>query len=101
LKATRVIRHIVSKNNAACIAIEHDIQIADALADRIMLFEGSPGIKGQTVGPLTKKIALNRFLKEIDVTFRRDSETGRARLNKLGSRLDRDQRKNEAYYHDF
>ncbi|MHA1977385.1 MAG: ribosome biogenesis/translation initiation ATPase RLI [Candidatus Hodarchaeales archaeon] len=101
LKATRVIRHIVSKNGAACIAIEHDIQIADALADRIMLFEGTPGLRGQTVGPLSKKAALNRFLKEIDVTFRRDSETGRARLNKLGSRLDRDQRKNDAYYHDF
>ncbi|MHA1995007.1 MAG: ribosome biogenesis/translation initiation ATPase RLI [Candidatus Hodarchaeales archaeon] len=101
LKATRVIRHIVSKNNAACIAIEHDIQIADALADRVMLFEGTPGYIGQTVGPLSKKDALNRFLQEIDVTFRRDSETGRARLNKLGSRLDRDQRKNNAYYHDF
>ncbi len=101
LKATRVIRHIVSKNSAACIAIEHDIQIADALADRVMLFEGIPGIMGQTVGPLSKKAALNRFLKEIDVTFRRDPDTGRARLNKLGSRLDRDQRKNDAYYHDF
>ncbi len=101
LNATRVIRHIVSKNNAACIAIEHDIQIADALADRIMLFEGTPGSIGQTVGPLSKKAGLNRFLKEIDVTFRRDPETGRARLNKLGSRLDRDQRKNDAYYHDF
>ena len=100
LKATRVIRHIVSKNRAACIAIEHDIQIADALADRIMLFEGIPGRKGQTVGPLSKKAGLNRFLKRIDVTFRRDAETGRARLNKLGSRLDRDQRKNDAYYHD-
>ncbi|MHA1513810.1 MAG: ribosome biogenesis/translation initiation ATPase RLI, partial [Candidatus Hodarchaeales archaeon] len=101
LKATRVIRHIVSKNNAACIAIEHDIQIADALADRIMLFEGFSGQKGNTIGPMPKKAGLNRFLKKIDVTFRRDAETGRARLNKLGSRLDREQRKNDAYYHDF
>jgi ATP-binding cassette subfamily E protein 1 len=101
LKATRVIRHIISKNNAACLAIEHDIQIADALADRIMLFEGNPGVVGTTHGPLNKKAGLNRFLKRIDVTFRRDPETGRARLNKLGSRLDRDQRKNQAYYHDF
>ncbi|MCK4849492.1 MAG: ribosome biogenesis/translation initiation ATPase RLI, partial [Candidatus Heimdallarchaeota archaeon] len=101
LKATRVIRHIISKNNAACIAIEHDIQIADALADRIMLFEGSPGHKGNTIGPMPKKAGLNRFLRKIDVTFRRDAETGRARLNKLGSRLDREQRENDAYYHDF
>lgn len=101
LNATRVIRHIVSKNNAACMAIEHDIQIAEALSDRIMLFEGNPGYFGKTVGPLTKKDGLNRFLRRIDITFRRDPETGRARLNKKGSQLDRLQREMEAYYHDF
>jgi ATP-binding cassette subfamily E protein 1 len=101
LNATRVIRHIISKNNAACIAIEHDIQIAEALSDRIMLFEGKSGHIGNTVGPLTKRAGLNRFLKRIDVTFRRDPETGRARLNKKGSQLDRRQREIEAYYHDF
>ncbi len=101
LNATRVIRHIISKNNAACIAIEHDIQIAEALSDRVMLFEGKPGHIGNTVGPLAKRAGLNRFLKRIDVTFRRDPETGRARLNKKGSQLDRHQREIEAYYHDF
>jgi ATP-binding cassette subfamily E protein 1 len=101
LNATRVIRHIVSKNRAACIAIEHDIQIAEALADTILLFEGEPGYSGKTIGPLSKKEGLNRFLKRINITFRRDPETGRARLNKLGSRLDREQRKIEAYYYDL
>jgi len=101
LNATRVIRHIISKNDAACLAIEHDIQIADALADRILLFEGMPGIHGVTIGPLGKKDGLNRFLKRIDVTFRRDSETGRARLNKKGSQLDKMQRTIESYYHDI
>ncbi len=101
LNATRVIRHIISKNRAACIAIEHDIQIAEALADRIMLFEGKPGFDGKTFGPFSKREGLNRFLKGIDITFRRDPETGRARLNKKGSRLDREQREMKAYYHDL
>jgi ATP-binding cassette subfamily E protein 1 len=101
LNATRVIRHIVSKNRAACIAIEHDIQIAEALADTILLFEGEPGYSGRTIGPLSKKKGLNRFLSRINITFRRDPETGRARLNKLGSRLDREQREIEAYYYDI
>jgi ATP-binding cassette subfamily E protein 1 len=101
LNATRVIRHIVSKNRAACIAIEHDIQIAEALADTILLFEGEPGYFGKTVGPLSKKEGLNRFLHRINITFRRDPETGRARLNKLGSRLDREQREIGAYYYDL
>ncbi|UCE14751.1 MAG: ATP-binding cassette domain-containing protein, partial [Candidatus Heimdallarchaeota archaeon] len=101
LNATRVIRHIISKNKAACIAIEHDIQIADALADRIMLFEGNPGYNGETLGPFSKREGLNHFLKRINVTFRRDPETGRARLNKRGSRLDREQRELDAYYYDL
>jgi ATP-binding cassette subfamily E protein 1 len=101
LNATRVIRHIVSKNRAACIAIEHDIQIAEALADTILLFEGEPGYSGTTIGPFSKKEGLNRFLKRINITFRRDPETGRARLNKLGSRLDREQRELDTYYYDL
>lgn len=101
LNATRVVRHIVSKNRAACIAIEHDIQIADALADRIMLFEGNPGHNGETIGPFSKREGLNHFLKRINVNFRRDPETGRARLNKRGSRLDREQRELDAYYYDL
>ncbi|MFX1282059.1 MAG: ribosome biogenesis/translation initiation ATPase RLI [Promethearchaeota archaeon] len=101
LNATRVIRHIVSKNRAACIAIEHDIQIAEALSDRILLFEGEPGYSGNTVGPFSKREGLNHFLERINITFRRDPETGRARLNKLGSRLDRAQREIEAYYYDL
>lgn len=101
LNATRVIRHIVSKNRAACIAIEHDIQIAEALSDTILLFEGEPGYSGMTFGPFSKKEGLNRFLKRINITFRRDPETGRARLNKLGSRLDREQRELDTYYYDL
>ncbi|MFX0016587.1 MAG: ribosome biogenesis/translation initiation ATPase RLI [Candidatus Hermodarchaeota archaeon] len=101
LNATRVIRHIISKNKAACIAIEHDIQIAEALADTILLFEGNPGYQGKTVGPFSKREGMNRFLKRINTTFRRDPETGRARLNKPGSRLDREQRVIGAYYYDL
>ena len=100
LNATRIIRHIIPKNRAACIAIEHDIQIAEALADRILLFEGDPGYTGETIGPFSKREGLNHFLKRINITFRRDPETGRARLNKRESRLDREQREIEAYYHD-
>ena len=35
---------------------------------------------------------MNLFLETIDVTFRRDPKTGRARLNKKDSQLDKAQR---------
>ncbi|MHA1239315.1 MAG: ATP-binding cassette domain-containing protein, partial [Promethearchaeota archaeon] len=88
----QIIRTITKRNNAVAICIEHDIQIADSLIDRLLLFTGKPGVHGKTIGPLNKREGMNLFLKEIDVTFRRDTRTGRARLNKKGSQLDRAQR---------
>jgi len=98
LKATRVIRYWAQKNHAV-IAIEHDIQIADAISDRLMLFFGEPGISGRATSPLGKRDGMNQFLKSLDITFRRDEETGRARINKKDSRLDRDQRRLNEYYY--
>jgi ATP-binding cassette subfamily E protein 1 len=88
----QIIRTITKRNAAVAICIEHDIQIADAIIDRLLLFTGKPGILGKTIGPLNKREGMNLFLKTIDVTFRRDPKTGRARLNKKGSRLDKVQR---------
>ncbi|MBY9005279.1 MAG: ribosome biogenesis/translation initiation ATPase RLI [Candidatus Lokiarchaeota archaeon] len=87
----QIIRTVTKRNNAVSICIEHDIQIADALIDRLLLFAGKPGVYGKTIGPLLKKEGMNKFLKSIDVSFRRDPKTGRARLNKKGSQLDRNQ----------
>jgi ATP-binding cassette subfamily E protein 1 len=98
LKATRVIRHWAQRNNSV-IAIEHDIQIADAIADRLVLFFGNPAVHGRATAPLTKRDGMNTFLKSLDITFRRDEETGRARINKKDSRLDREQRRIDEYYY--
>ena len=98
LKMTRVIRHHASKESAAIIAIEHDIQIADAISDQIMVFEGEPGKHGYSRGPLPKRDGMNHFLKLLGITFRRDPETGRARINKPHSRLDREQREIGEYF---
>ncbi|MFQ5979073.1 MAG: ribosome biogenesis/translation initiation ATPase RLI [Candidatus Heimdallarchaeota archaeon] len=98
LKATRVIRHWAQRNHAI-LSIEHDIQIADAIADRLMLFFGEPGVYGKGTSPLGKQDGMNRFLKSLDITFRRDEETGRARINKKDSRVDRDQRRINEYYY--
>ena len=92
IKIGQIIRTISKKANAVAIVIEHDLQIADSLIDRLLLFTGKPGVHGRTVGPLSKKEGMNEFLKVLDITFRRDSKTGRARLNKKDSKKDREQR---------
>jgi len=42
---------------------------------------------------------MNMFLKDVGVTFRRDPETRRPRVNKEGSRLDRLQKETGEYYY--
>jgi ATP-binding cassette subfamily E protein 1 len=100
LNVSSVIRTNTKRAHATTICIEHDIQITDALADRMLLFTGTPGREGHTIGPLEKKEGMNRFLKELDITFRRDEDTGRARINKKNSQLDRYQRQTDQYFYE-
>jgi ATP-binding cassette subfamily E protein 1 len=95
LKIAEIIRTHTKSSNASSICIEHDIQITDQLADRLLIFLGSSGKSGNTVGPLNKRDGMNT----LDVTFRRDEETGRARINKKGSSIDQTQRINGEFYY--
>ncbi len=42
---------------------------------------------------------MNEFLKRVGLTYRRDINTGRPRVNKPGSKLDREQKEKGAYYY--
>jgi ATP-binding cassette subfamily E protein 1 len=48
---------------------------------------------------MKKADAMNRFLKSLDMTFRRDERTLRPRVNKLQSRLDKVQKVSGNYYY--
>ncbi|MHA1727426.1 MAG: ribosome biogenesis/translation initiation ATPase RLI [Promethearchaeota archaeon] len=99
LKIGEIIRAHTNRSNSTCICVEHDIQIVDSIADRLLIFLGDPGKNGYTQGPMKKRDGMNEFLKSLDITFRRDEETGRARINKKGSHLDQKQRANGEYYY--
>jgi ATP-binding cassette subfamily E protein 1 len=98
LTASRVIREIVEERKGYAFVVEHDLTAAHLLADAVMIFQGVPGVKGEANPPTTFGEGVNTFLKELDVTFRRDPETGRLRANKPGSRIDRIQREKGEYY---
>ena len=42
---------------------------------------------------------MSTFLKDLKITFRRDKETKRPRVNKLDSYLDREQKESGEYYY--
>lgn len=97
--ATKVIKRFAENNDVTMLVIDHDIYMIDLLADRLLVFDGEPGVHGEVHGPFEMREGMNRFLSSLDITFRRDEETRRPRVNKPESNLDREQKKIGEYYY--
>jgi len=99
LSMARTIRRIVEERDVTAFVVEHDVVAQDFIADRLMIFTGEPGTQGTANPPISLRKGMNAFLKEMEVTFRRDPATKRPRVNKEGSKLDRHQKKLGEYYY--
>ena len=99
LNMARTIRRVVEARNVTAFVVEHDVVAQDFIADRLMIFTGEPGIKGTANPPTSLRDGMNMFLKEMNVTFRRDPATKRPRVNKEGSKLDNFQKEIGEYYY--
>ena len=95
----KFIQRFTKSNGKSALIIDHDIQLIDLVSDRLVMFEGNPGIKGTGTSPTTKEIGMNNFLESLSISFRRDETTGRPRVNKDSSRLDRQQKTAGNYYY--
>jgi len=99
LAMARAIRRITKMSAVTAFVVEHDIVAQDFIADTLMVFAGEAGRRGHGGRPMRLEEGMNAFLGEMGVTFRRDPETKRPRVNKEGSRLDREQKKTGRYYY--
>jgi ATP-binding cassette subfamily E protein 1 len=99
LRAAKLIRSHVENTEKSAFIVDHDLQLIDSIADRVMVFEGEGGVKGEGKAPCALRDGMNRFLKTLDITFRRDPQTGRARANKPDSQKDREQKDAGRYYY--
>jgi ATP-binding cassette subfamily E protein 1 len=95
----KAVRHLVDSRQAYAFVVEHDIVTQDFLADRMMVFNGVPGARGLSANPMPLREAMNAFLSEMDITFRRDPDTKRPRINKLDSKLDKEQKNSREFYY--
>ncbi|MEM3064165.1 MAG: ribosome biogenesis/translation initiation ATPase RLI [Candidatus Nitrosotenuis sp.] len=95
----KFIQRFVRSYAKSAIIIDHDIQLMDLISDSMVIFEGISGLEGHASSPLTKSEAMNRFLRSLEITFRRDEQTLRPRVNKLGSRLDKQQKDSGHFYY--
>ena len=96
---TKVLNRFAENNNKTALVVDHDIYMIDMLSQRLVVFEGKPSVYGEAHGPFSMEDGMNRFLKNLGITFRRDEETRRPRVNNLGSRLDREQKESGNYYY--
>jgi ATP-binding cassette subfamily E protein 1 len=97
--AAKVMRRFAESTERSVLVVDHDIYLIDLLSERLIVFEGEPGVLGIAYPPYEMREGMNVFLKGIGITFRRDEETRRPRVNKPGSRLDRAQRDSGEYYY--
>lgn len=90
--ASRVIKRFIMHNKKTAFIVEHDFIMATYLADRVIVFDGKPGIDAHANKPESLLTGCNTFLKNLDVTFRRDPTNYRPRINKKDSQLDQEQK---------
>ena len=99
MKTAKTIRRFMENRGKSALIVDHDIYFIDYISDGILCFGGEPGTKGIVEGPYKMREGMNIFLERVDVTFRRDKNTHRPRVNKPGSRLDREQKSKKEYYY--
>ncbi len=99
LKVAEVIKEFTEKKGTATIVVDHDVQFMDYIADVMLVFEGLSGKEGHVHGPCSKEEGMNRVLKMLNITYRKDKQTGRAQINKPESQLDREQKKEGRFYY--
>lgn len=99
IAVAKFLQKFVRSFGKSAIVIDHDLQLMDLISDSMVIFEGESGASGQATSPMPKADAMNRFLKSLDMSFRRDEKSLRPRVNKLESRLDKDQKSSGNYYY--
>ncbi len=99
LKLSKYLEKFSHEKEASVLIVDHDLLLIDTLSNRVMAFSGESGKFGQASSPMELRKGLNSFLKKMELTFRRDPETGRPRANKLGSVKDREQKAQGEYYY--
>lgn len=99
LRMAKVLNRVIKERETTAFVVDHDVLTIDYISNRLLVFYGKPGKMGKTLGPIDMRRGMNKFLKEVGITFRRDPHTGRPRVNKSGSRMDREQKEEGEHYY--
>ena len=128
ISSAKIIKRFILHAKKTAFVVEHDFIMATYLADRVIVYEGSPGLDCTATSPTSLVAGMNRFLKvrgrgtpphralarraalshthaptpssqQLDITFRRDPTNYRPRINKKNSQNDQEQKKAGTFYY--
>jgi ATP-binding cassette, sub-family E, member 1 len=98
IRASKVIKRWVMNTKKTAFIVEHDFIMATYLADKVIVFDGIPGKEATCTSPESLVTGMNKFLKQMDITFRREPTNLRPRINKHNSQKDQEQKAMGNYF---
>jgi len=98
IAAAKVIKRFIMHAKKTGFIVEHDFIMATYLADRVIVYEGTPSVSAVATSPQSLLTGMNQFLKSLEVTFRRDPENYRPRINKMDSVKDVEQKSSGNFF---
>ncbi|MBR9682830.1 MAG: ATP-binding cassette domain-containing protein, partial [Candidatus Aenigmarchaeota archaeon] len=98
LAVAKTIRKLCEHKECSAMIIDHDLLFLSYLSDRAMVFSGDSG-RNAEAEQFQLQEGFNRFLKEVDVTFRKDPQSKRPRANKPNSQKDQEQKRANKYFY--
>jgi len=96
--AARVLKRFIIHAKKTAFIVEHDFIMATYLADKVIVYEGTPGVHCWASAPCSLLEGMNKFLQQLEITFRRDPTNYRPRINKGESQKDQEQKKSGHYF---
>jgi ATP-binding cassette subfamily E protein 1 len=99
IAASKVIKRFIMHAKKTAFVVEHDFIMATYLADRVVVYDGAPGVETYAHTPQALIPGMNTFLSQLNITFRRDPTNFRPRINKIDSIKDREQKQAGNYFY--
>eukprot|EP01033_Poteriospumella_lacustris_P002006 gene2007-1460_t len=99
IAASKVIKRFIMHAKKTAFVVEHDFIMATYLADRVVVYDGRPGVETTAHSPQALIPGMNTFLSQLNITFRRDPSNFRPRINKIDSIKDREQKLAGNYFY--
>jgi ATP-binding cassette subfamily E protein 1 len=88
----KAIKEIMIEREKTAFVVDHDLLLVSYLADSIINFGGESGVRGDASSIVDFEAGISSLLESLDITLRKDKDSGRPRINKLGSVKDREQK---------